>query len=356
MSKLTPWPGGDTAIAQRPRQARSLTDGQVVASWLHAKASRSAATYDRYAREARFYGAFLQEKGLGLVDVSIDDLLAYEKRLGQGFQGRRPQTPAGCDGIFTVISGLYAHAQGMGHVSRNPVVMRQAAAPAGDTYIARALGADQLQALSDHLARLDPADGRTHRIRFVLSWCLMLTPRVSELTRARMSDVYLAREGARRVWFWRLQRKGNRPADVPVRSEAIEALRRYRLHLGLPEYPGSSQDDGYLVWPLVGPSTRALHRGTISNDLSGFFNAAADEMADTVMADHLRQATTHWLRHTGATRLLDAGVSIRHVSRLLGHSSINVTTRFYDHADREKWRSELENAPSGLERLMDRSE
>lgn len=338
----------EQALAERPQNSRHLTDDEAVASWLRTKAARSSATYDRYAREARFFGAYLQAHALGLADVSIDDVLAYEKALIQGFQQRRPQTASGCDGIFTVIGGLFAHAQGIGHVQRNPVVMRQAAAPAGDTYIVRALGFDQLQALSDYLDGLDPACGRTHRIRFVLSWCLMLTPRVSELTRARMSDVYLGREGGRRVWFWRIHRKGGRPADVPVRPEAIEALRRYRLHLGLSEYPSATSDDKYLVWPLVGSSTRALHRGTISDELSEFFNAAADGMADTVMADHLRQATTHWLRHTGATNLLDAGVSIRHVSRLLGHSSINVTTKFYDHADRAQWRSALEQVSVGL--------
>jgi integrase len=40
------------------------------------------------------------------------------------------------------------------------------------------------------------------------------------------------------------------------------------------------------------------------------------------------RATPHSLRHTFASRLLQAGVSLAKVSKLLGHSSIAMTARF----------------------------
>jgi len=42
-------------------------------------------------------------------------------------------------------------------------------------------------------------------------------------------------------------------------------------------------------------------------------------------------ATTHTLRHTFASQLLNAGAPVWTVSRLLGHSSITVTENTYAH-------------------------
>ena len=50
-----------------------------------------------------------------------------------------------------------------------------------------------------------------------------------------------------------------------------------------------------------------------------------------------------WLRHTAATLLIETGVDIRLVHRLLGHSSI-ATTEIYTHVTDEALRVTLERA------------
>jgi len=57
----------------------------------------------------------------------------------------------------------------------------------------------------------------------------------------------------------------------------------------------------------------------------------------------VRRVTPHMLRHTAATLLIEKGVDIRFVQRLLGHSSI-ATTEIYTHVSDEALRTTLERA------------
>ena len=53
-----------------------------------------------------------------------------------------------------------------------------------------------------------------------------------------------------------------------------------------------------------------------------------DDHGDYQGASRLRDASSHWLRHTFATATLLKGQDIRSVAALLGHSSVNTTMAY----------------------------
>jgi site-specific recombinase XerD len=53
--------------------------------------------------------------------------------------------------------------------------------------------------------------------------------------------------------------------------------------------------------------------------------------------------TPHMLRHTAATQLIEAGVDIRYVQRLLGHASLS-TTELYTHVSDHALKRVVSNA------------
>jgi site-specific recombinase XerD len=120
--------------------------------------------------------------------------------------------------------------------------------------------------------------------------------------------------------------KGNRDRRVFVGApEARAILNRYMV-----------------VRARIRPATELLlvderGRGVSTN----FMRIAIAKLARNAGIE--RRITPHMLRHTAATQLLEAGVDIRLVQQLLGHSSIS-TTELYTHVSNNHLRERMANA------------
>ena len=187
----------------------------------------------------------------------------------------------------------------------------------------RAVSRSDLSQLLEHLAlaaelRTGAAGPRAGRNRSsatttLLAVLLMVGTgvRVAELTATSVTDVDLP---SRTI---RVAGKGRRERMVYLSNDFIVALlNSYVERRGL--------DFGSPAPLLENRSGRPLTPSAVRGRLERAGSAAGIPL----------RVTPHMLRHTAATQLIEAGVDIRFVQRLLGHASLT-TTEIYTHvADR----------------------
>ncbi len=142
-----------------------------------------------------------------------------------------------------------------------------------------------------------------------LALMLLITTgiRVSELCSIQLQDIDFYSSTIR------IRGKGNRERNVFLTAESVSncatAYTEFRKKIGV------SHD--YL---LTTPAGRIVTPAFVRYHLNRYVNKY--NLGEKI--------TPHMFRHTTATSLLDRGVNIRHVQKLLGHSNIN-TTVIYTH-------------------------
>ena len=140
--------------------------------------------------------------------------------------------------------------------------------------------------------------------------------RVSELQGLDLADIDPVGDQVK------VRGKGRKERIVPLGGAAVRSLRRYepRRREVLAASGGPDRDALF----VSGNGTRLSTR-RIQEIVQGFLDAVADE----------GELSTHSLRHSFATHLLDAGADLMAVKELLGHASLS-TTRIYTHTSKER--------------------
>jgi integrase/recombinase XerD len=162
--------------------------------------------------------------------------------------------------------------------------------------------------------------GRNARSSTAVRLMIATGIRVGELCKIRVDDV--SPDGR----SFRIHGKGARDrvayvSDVDLRSDLEKLVRWHRAN-------GSAGGTLFL-----NRRARPLKPQSIRSELRRY----------SARAGTARRITPHMLRHTAATLLIERGVDIRFVQRLLGHSSI-ATTEIYTHVSDEALRMTLERA------------
>lgn len=180
------------------------------------------------------------------------------------------------------------------------------------------------------------------RLRFILDFAYATGLRAAELVGVTLRAIITDSHDDQWLQF---TGKGSKAGKVALPPLARSALDHYLVQRSLPTTRALWQ----LNTPLIGSLGKSEAGGITATRLLAivkrFFDVAAKEMEGEhpALAEKLRQATTHWMRHTHATHALTMGAELVTVRDNLRHSSIS-TTSTYLHGDDAKRSKQIGDA------------
>lgn len=192
----------------------------------------------------------------------------------------------------------------------------------------------------------DREQAHFQRVRFLFSLLYLLGPRSSEVAEHSMSSFIEVRG----KWWWEVTGKGRKIARIPVNDDMLSALAKYRRFHNMAELPEPG-DTTPLILSLKG--TSGITSNMIYRIVKDVVTKAADvlEQTEPHKAAKLRQASTHWFRHTAITHQADKGIELRYLKKSARHEKVDTTSR-YMHAGDEQWHDAMQvhrlNSDSGV--------
>lgn len=171
--------------------------------------------------------------------------------------------------------------------------------------------------------------GAAQRLRFLIDFSYSTGLRAGELVHATLGSIEVDAHGD--TWL-HVVGKGSKAGKVVLPGLARGVLDRHLAQRGLPVTPAKWNP----TTPLLGSLDEEI--GITSKRLwaivKRFFATTADVLGDTnpALAEKLRRATPHWMRHTHATHALQRGAELTTVRDNLRHASLS-TTSMYLHSD-----------------------
>jgi integrase len=183
-----------------------------------------------------------------------------------------------------------------------------------------------------------------HRLDFILTFAYMTGMRLAELAAARLSWLrYEQLDDGQWAWSIMVLGKRNKWREVPLPDRAVDALTASLVMRGLDRDPLANDPETPLISKLSqeGPLSAARIYEIL---VGGFESCAVDVYAsDRRAAERIREASTHWLRHTYGSHSAARGVPQDVLQANLGHESL-ATTSIYVRSEKARKHREMQRA------------
>ena len=137
-------------------------------------------------------------------------------------------------------------------------------------------------------------------------------------------------------WWLRVYGKGRKLRDTTVPSDFLAFLKRYRRSRDLSSLPYSDEKSVLIekIRGQGGMTSRHLRR-LVQETFDYAYKKMSQSVGNTE-ARKLKEATTHWLRHTGASMEIERGRALKDLSEDLGHASMATTDTVYVQTENKK--------------------
>ena len=301
-------------VSESPQAAESP---EVAEFLLHLEKERdvSAHTLKAYRRDlAEFVGFLGTYYGAGEWSWQGVDRLAIRGFLGH--LTRRKLAKRSIARALSAVRSFYSYMHRNEAVESNPA--RGIGSPKLERYLPGYLDRAQIDLLFQS-AELKAQEGRFTDVRnnAMLELFYSTGMRLSELRGMNRSDLDLLSQQVK------VRGKGRKERIIPVGDHAQLALRNYEVKRD--DLVRNSLPKADRTAFFLSSRGKRMSASAIQSAVSGFLDKIDEDAG----------LSTHSLRHTFATHLLDAGADLRAVQELLGHASIS-TTQIYTHTSVER--------------------
>lgn len=346
------------------QQIAAGTDWDALRVWL-GQYRDQAKTYAAYEKEVvRFYVWVIAALGKPLSSVVFEDWELYTTFLGdpqpaslwigtkrgrltkdgalskdyRPFAG--PLSATSIRYAQGVIWSMFEWLRSVGYLAGNPIIIVRGRRKRVARSPTRFLTEDQWRAVLeaiDELPRESVAEQRIYaRWRWLATLFYMTGIRTAEAVNATMGgfSVVRDREQGRNRYFLTVIGKGDKERSIPLPDSFLPEVTRYRRTFGMSDWPAAGETTPLVFSLRMKSGFRALTRQSmwaLFKDLFAHAHAVLSRR-DPEGAANLLSASTHWMRHTAATDMLNSGADLRTVQAILGHESI-ATTSIYSHAE-----------------------
>lgn len=357
--------GTNRAITPSPL-LQANTDLDAIKAWL-AQYIDSPNTFSSYRKESERLLLWANlETGKAISSLTHEDLLRYQYFLQNPQPTERwilkngskvarshsdwrpfvgPLSASSTRQALTVLNGLFTWLVAAGYLSANPLAILRGARRSPAKRMQRYLDMDLWEQVKTCIAELPQESERElehyYRYRWLFSLLYLCGLRVSELSQNRMGALFSRRDrhGVMRWWI-DITGKGQKTRTIPVTSELMDELATYRSSKGLSPYP-LADEELPLILPIGSLQRKPLTRAAIHLIVKRIFNDTAARLRAQgpefeAEAQHVEQASTHWMRHTAGTHMIEQNIDLLHVRDTLGHDSLNTTNRYLHTADDDR--------------------
>lgn len=277
--------------------------------YLRLEKSLSKNTLDAYLADLDKLFSFLLLEGIGITDVTLNDLQRFAAGLHDIGIHARSQAR-----ILSGIKSFFHFLIMADYIEADPSELLEG--PKIGFKLPEVLTVEEIDNI---ISAVDLSKNEGQRNRAILETLYSCGLRVSELTNLKLSDLYFD-EG-----FIKVDGKGNKQRLVPVSPRAIKEVKLYFMDRSRVNIKKGYEDYVFL-------SRRGTHLSRIM-----IFHLIK-ELAEA--AGIIKNISPHTFRHSFATHLLEGGANLRAIQCMLGHESI-ATTEIYTHIDRNMLRSEI---------------
>lgn len=248
------------------------------------------------------------------------------------------------ESTFVALSTLYNYLAEEGFCQGDPVLVAKRDCKHLIKNVAikpvKRLSKEQWGCVMDAAENMASTDPNYERSLFIIATMKVCFLRVSEMSEW---DEWLPKMGnfsyerlsdGESGWVLYVFGKGRKIRKVTVPLDYVDNyLTRYRLWRGLPALP--KQDEGNLLLKKIkgrgGLTTRQISR--LVQEVFDCAYMLMKKKHGPELAEELLAASTHYLRHTGASMEIERGRDLKQLSEELGHANISTTDKVYVQTD-----------------------